>query len=730
MPAPERSAMPLWTAKRVRTPSVLQMEAVECGAAALAMILAYHGRIVPLERLRVECGVSRDGSKASNMVKAARSYGLEAHGYNYEPEELKQLPLPMIVFWNFNHFVVFEGMRKGRAYLNDPASGPRAMPIEEFDQSFTGVVLTFAPTGEFRKGGEKRTLFAALSSRLKGFEAALAYVVLAGLMLVIPGLIIPVFSRVFVDSILVARMEDWLKPLLLAMGATAAIRWFLTWCQESYLLRLETKLALTSSARFFHHVLRLPVEFFVQRMGGEIGSRVPLNDKVAQLLSGELATNVLNLIVIVFYAAIMLRYDAILTLVGVGMAALNLVALKFVSAKRTIVNQRLQQETGKIMGLSMSGLQMIETLKAGGSEADFFEQWAGYQAKAVNAQQELSIPTQLLSAVPAFLMALNNAVILAVGGFRVIDGHLTMGMLVAFQSLMSSFMRPVNQMVTLGSKLQEAEADMRRLDDVLLCEPDRRFSREAAEETDPDASQVKLSGELELVDVTFGYSRLAPPLIRNFNLKLAPGSRVALVGLSGSGKSTVAKLVSGLYEPWEGEILFDGKPRGELPRALLANSISMVDQDVFLFESSVRDNLAMWDETVLEGDINEAAGDACIHNDIAARSGAYLSRVGESGSNFSGGQRQRLEIARALVNNPTLLIMDEATSALDPTTEKIVDDNLRRRGCTCLIIAHRLSTIRDCDEIIVLDRGEAVQRGTHEELREAGGLYAEMIRMQ
>jgi NHLM bacteriocin system ABC transporter peptidase/ATP-binding protein len=717
--------------RRVRTPTVLQMEAVECGAAALGMVLAHHGKVVPLEELRVECGVSRDGSKASNMLRAARKYGLEAHGFSKEPEELGQLPLPMIVFWNFNHFVVYEGTKRGRAYLNDPATGPRVVPVEEFDQSFTGVVLTFTPTPEFRRGGERPSLLASLGRRLRGLETALAYVVLAGLLLVLPGLVIPAFSRIFVDSILVSGMRGWLGPLLVAMGLTAALRGILTWLQESHLLRLEVKLAVTGTSRFLRHVLRLPVDFFAQRMGGEIGSRVELNDEVADLLSGRLATNILNLIMVVFYAAVMLRYDVVLTLLGVGMAALNLLALRVVSAKRGVMNQRLQQENGKIMGLSMSGLQMVETLKAGGLEGDFFEQWAGYQAKAINAQQELSGPSQLLSAVPGFLTAVNNAVLLAVGGARVVDGHLTVGMLVAFQSLMSSLMGPVNQMVSLGARLQEAQADMKRLDDVLLHQSDPRFSRGAEEkEMEPDSPHVKLTGELELRNVTFGYSRLAPPLIKDLSLRLGAGSRVALVGLSGSGKSTVAKLVSGLYEPWEGEILFDGQPRSRLPRALLNNSVSMVDQDIFLFEGDVKDNLSMWDETVAESDINDAARDACIHDDIAARAGAYQSRVGESGNNWSGGQRQRLEIARALVNNPTVLVLDEATSALDPTTEKLVDDSLRRRGCTCLVIAHRLSTIRDCDEIIVLDRGEVAERGTHAELRDAGGLYAEMVRMQ
>ena len=728
MAATEQDRTLVWDEKRVRTPSVLQMEAAECGAASLAMILAYHGLRVPLEELRVACGVSRDGSKASNVVKAARTYGMEARGFRKEPATLRDLPLPMIVFWNFDHFVVLEGVRKGRAYINDPASGPRSLPIEEFDQSFTGLALTFVPTPEFQHGGEKRSMLAALGRRLKGFEAALTYVVLAGLLLVIPGLLIPVFSRVFVDNILIGRMEGWLKPLLLAMGVTALFRGLLTWFQQSYLLRLETKLALTSSARFFRHVFRLPVEFFAQRLGGEIGSRVQLNDKVAQLLSGELATNLLNLLMIVFYALVMLRYDVALTAVGIGMASLNFVGLRYVSGKRKILNQRLQQESGKIMGISMGGLQMIETLKATGSEPDFYQQWAGYQAKVVNAQQELAIPTQLLSVVPTVLMALTNTAILAVGGLRVMEGHLTMGMLVAFQSLMSSFMAPINQMVMLGSRVQETEADMSRLDDVFQYRLDPRFEeREDRGKSNLTLSTVKLSGDVELKQVSFGYSRLEPPLIRNFSLRVRPGARVAIVGASGSGKSTVAKLVAGLYEPWEGDILFDGKPRSELPSELISNSVSMVDQDIFMFEGSVRDNLSMWDETLPERDVGEAARDACIHEDVAARPGGYLSTVEEGGRNFSGGQLQRLEICRALANHPTVLILDEAMSALDPTTEQLVDAHLRRRGCTCMIIAHRLSTIRDCDEIVVLDRGEVAQRGTHDELMAAGGAYGELI---
>jgi len=486
----------LWSKSRVRTPTVIQMEAVECGAAALAMILGYYGRIVPLEELRVECGVSRDGSKASNMIKAARKYGLEAKGYRQEPEGLHNFPLPMILFWNFNHFVVLEGIKDKDVYINDPGSGPRKITYEDFDDSFTGVVLTFKPGPDFKKGGEKPNIFRSLAHRLVGCRSGLVYVVLAGLFLVVPGLVIPTFSRVFVDDILIGRYTGWLKPLLLAMLLTAVLRAFLTWLQQYYLLRLETRLAITSSSRFFRQVFRLPIEFFSQRMAGDVGNRVLLNDKIAQLLSGQLATNVIDFLMIFFYAALMVQYDVILTAAGVIIALFNLGALRYVSRKRTDLNQQLQQETGKLMGVAMSGLQMIETLKATGSEADFFAQWSGYQAKVVNAQQRLSVSSQLLSVVPPFLMALNTVAILSLGGLRVMQGHLSMGMLVAFQSLMASFMSPVTQLVNLGGTLQETQADMNRLDDIFLHPLDKRFLQENPVEEEPHNGEVKLAGHL------------------------------------------------------------------------------------------------------------------------------------------------------------------------------------------------------------------------------------------
>ncbi|MBD3884887.1 NHLP family bacteriocin export ABC transporter peptidase/permease/ATPase subunit [Phormidium tenue FACHB-886] len=741
----------VWSRKadRVRTPTLLQMEAVECGAAALGMILGYYGRIVPLAELRQACGVSRDGSSAANVVSAAKTYGLNAKGFKKGLQSVMGLRPPYIVFWQFDHFLVVEGFGKARGkvcvYVNDPAVGRRTLSLEEFDQGYTGIVLVMEPNATFVKGGKKKSVIRSLQSRLEGSVAALAYCLVAGFLLVIPNLAVPVFSQVFVDNILINQRLDWVPFLLGAMLLTVVIQGVLTALQLRYLRKLKIKLSVAMSSRFIWHLLKLPVSYYAQRYSGEISSRIRINDRVATALTGQLTTTLISAVMVVFYAAVMLRYNVLLTLIVVSFAIANVLVLQWVSRQRVDANIKVAQNFGKVNGVAIAGLQSVETLKASGLESDFFSRWAGYYTKATNAQQELNLANQKLSLLPSLLMSLSTVALLSVGGWQVIQGTMSIGMLLAFQLLTVSFLGPVNNLVRFGSTLQDLEGSLLRLDDVLdnatdptletpqsqlgsaATLPSKSTSANSLPLPASPASASRLQGYIELKDITFGYSRVAAPLIQGFNLVIKPGQRVALVGGSGSGKSTLAKIVAGLYQPWQGEVCFDGIPRAEIPRSVLTDSISVVDQDILLFADTIRANLTLWDSTIPDQTLEKACQDAAIHEVILSIPGGYNAPLIEGAANLSGGQRQRLEIARALVNTPAIVIMDEATSALDAETEKIIDQNLRRRGCTCLIVAHRLSTIRDCDEIIVLDRGKVVQRGTHETLWQEKGHYSQLI---
>jgi NHLM bacteriocin system ABC transporter peptidase/ATP-binding protein len=704
------------------------MEAVECGAAALGIILGYFGRTVLLEELRVQCGVSRDGSKASNVLKAARKYGLVAKGLKYEQlEKLYDLPLPVILFWNLNHFLVLEGFKGGKAYLNDPAQGPRKVTLEDLDSSYSGVVLTFEPGPAFKKGGEKPTIASALTSRLADSQVALLFVTCVALLLVVPGLVIPTFSRIFIDDFLIGGHHWMVKPLLWSMGITVLIFAGLAWLQEYYLLRLETKLALLHSSRFFTHLLRLPIPYFVQRYAGDIATRVAINDAVANVIASKLAMTAIDILVLVFYFLLMLRYGVVLTLVVAAIAALNIVIVKLVARMRTDAARRVLQDKGKLMGTAMGGLQMIETLKATGGEAEFFSRWAGYQSKALLGEQVLGVLQHTTGVVPEVVNLLSVMAVYVVGGMYVMSGDLTIGMLVAYQALVSSVNRPLGNLVNFGGTLQELQGDMNRLDDVMRYPEDPQYKRVAKAKQPGDGAGLKLNPRVTLRNVSFGYSPLEPPLIENFDLTIEPGQRVALVGGSGSGKSTVAKLISGLYEPWRGEVLFDGVPRKDLPRSLITNSLAVVDQEVFLFGGTITENVTLWDATLPPARVATACRDAALQDVIEQREGRYDALIAEGGGNLSGGQRQRLEIARALVGEPTIIVLDEATSALDPNTETLIDESLRRRGCSCIIIAHRLSTIRDCDRIVVMQRGKIVQQGTHDEMKDVDGPYRDLI---
>ncbi len=710
---------------RRAAPTVLQMEATECGAACLGMILAHYGRWAPLEELRVRCGVSRDGSKAVNILRAAREYGFFAQGYRRDPERLFDLPFPMIVFWNFNHFVVVEGVRGNRVYINDPGGGPRRISMQEFDEGFTGVCLAFQPGAGFRRSGSPPSVFHSLFARLGHTRMPLFFVVLVTLMLVVPGLAVATLSKIFVDDVLIPRNESLVWPLAIGLAMTAVLQGVLTWLQQSCIARMEAKLSLIATSRFFWHTVTLPMTFFSQRFAGDLANRVASNDRVAQMISGELATNAINILTMAIYAPIMILYDPLLALAAFTMVALNVFALWAVSRARENSSRLVVNEQGKLAGVSVNGLHMIETLKASGTESSFFRRWSGLYTKLLNAQQDLELLSIPLTVLPPLLTALTTVAILGVGGLRILDGVLTVGGLVAFQSLAQYFAQPVNGLVQFGANLQTIKGEIARLDDVLNYQPDAHAARglnEREVKTLPPAR-----GFVELENVTFGYNAKEPPLIEDFSLSIRPGQRVALVGGSGSGKSTLGKLICGLLRPWSGSVRLDERTVEDIPSSHIAETIAYVDQEIVLFNGSVYDNVTLWNPTIADRDISQALRDAVIHEDVVMRPGKYETQVGEYGRNFSGGQRQRLEIARALATNPAILVLDEATAALDPVVELEIDNNLRRRGNTCVIVAHRLSTIRDADEIVVLDSGRIVQRGTHEQLIEEGGTYRNLV---
>ncbi|WJY55014.1 NHLP family bacteriocin export ABC transporter peptidase/permease/ATPase subunit [Streptomyces chengbuensis] len=706
---------------------MLQMEAVECGAAALAMVLGHYGRHVPLEELRIACGVSRDGSRASNILKAARSYGLQAKGMQMEPAALAGVRPPAILFWEFNHYVVHDGMgrRLGRrgVHINDPDKGRRFVSMEDFDTSFTGVVLVFEPGDGFRRGGRKPGVLRSVPARLRGTTGTLVAALLASLLLVAVGAALPALSRTYIDMYLVGRQTSLLGVLFASMAAMVALTAVLTGLQQANLLRGRVISSTLSSARFFRHLLRLPVTFFGQRSPADLVQRLQSNDAVAETLARDLTAFGVDGVVVVLYALLLWTYDPQLTVVGVLVALLNVVAMRIVVRLRATRTQKLRADSARLTNTSYTGIQLIETMKATGGENGYFRRWAGQHAITLEEQQRLGVPSAVLAVVAPTLATLNSALILWIGGLRAVEGHISMGLLVAFQALVTRFTAPITRLNGMASRIQDFAADVARLKDVENFPADGLYTR-----PEPPASTRRLRGHVTLENITFGYSPLDKPLLTGFSLSVGPGSQVALVGGSGSGKSTVSRLIAGLYSPWEGVIRIDGRRLDEIPRGALAASVSFVDQEVFLFEGTVRDNVALWDPSITDEAVVDALKDAQLYDVVARRPGGVHGRVEQDGRNFSGGQRQRLEIARALVRRPSVLVLDEVTSALDAETEQLIIDGLRRRGCACVVIAHRLSTVRDSDEIVVLDHGTVVERGRHEELVARGGAYAELVK--
>ena len=709
--------------KLAKVPQVMQMEVVECGAASLTMILAHYGKWLPLEEVRAACGVSRDGSSAKMILQAARNYGLDAKGFRMSPEALEGKQ-PAIIHWNFEHFVVFRGFdRKGRACINDPGIGPVKWPMEEFRKHYTGVCLTFEPTEKFEKGGQQTSILSYMKKNLNGVSEAFWLTFSFALMGAFVALLSPLFTRIFLDEILSGKNADWVKWFFIGMGALAVFQFFVVLLQSRYTKRVAGALALKSNKDYLRHLLRLPMSYFAMRHVGDLQQRMHLNQEITNSLIEVLAPQVINIGLLVLYLFLMFSYSFWLTIIGFVAAGVNLAIVHYFANLRINLIRSMEQSEGQYFSATISCIDNMESIKAAGAETGFFKYWSGLWAHKFNVNANADKQQAQMALLPVMANALCSVAVLVLGAYLILQGDLTVGMLMAFQGFMGSFLAPVNELVNGSQKIVEMRSQMERVEDVMKYPEDHR-------ESEKEILQGKLGGLLEMKHVTFGYSPIQPPLIEDFNLRVEPGHSVALVGPSGCGKSTLAKLISGLYKPWSGEILFDGRPIESIPNEELTNSVAVIDQNVVLFDDTIAQNIRMWDPSIEDFTLMMACNDAEIRADIVSRPEGFDTKIVKGGQNFSGGQRQRFEIATALAREPIVLIMDEATSALDPKTEDDVMKRIRSMGPTQIIVAHRLSTIRDCDEIIVMDQGKILQRGRHEELMAQEGFYQKLMKSE
>lgn len=712
--------------KPAKVPVIMQLEMMECGAACLTMILAYYGKWITLEEAREDCGVSRDGQNAFSIIQAGRKYGLKCNGSSMGIKAFKNFKeFPCIVHWNLNHYVVVNGIKNDKVYINDPAVGLRKVSIDEFKKCFTGIVLTMRPDEGFSPSGRPKSIRDYAGNILKGTTAAALLVVISTIISNIVGVVNPIFSKVFMDRLLTGRNPDWLTPFTLLFISVSIISFTASWINAICSMRISGKMAVVGNSSFMWKALNLPMKFYSQRIVGDIQSRQNSAANISHTLINTLSPIIINTAMMVFYLCVMLRQSIVLSMLGISSIVINYLLSAYITKKRVNISRTAARDSGKLYSTTTSGIEMIETIKAAGVETGYFQKWAGYQS-LVNTSAIKSLElNRNFGMLPTIVFTLNSNLVLLIGIYLVIIGEFTCGSVMAFQGLVSSFMAPAMTLISSNQKILEMHTEMERLEDVMQYPEENLFAAHA--DAVQSGSFEKLGGKIELKDVTFGYSPLDTPLIDHLNITITPGSKIAFVGKSGCGKSTIAKLISGIYKPWSGQILFDGKPMHEIDASVFRSSLAVVNQDIILFNDTVRENIRMWDKSIQDFEIIMAARDAQIYDDILQRPNGFDYVLSENGNDISGGQKQRIEIARTLAQDPTIICLDEATSALDAITEVNVVDAIAARGITCIVVAHRLSTIRDCDQIIVLDNGKIVDQGTHPELFARGGLYTELV---
>ena len=710
----------------VQTPTRLQMESTECGATALGIILQHHGRYVPLTQLRERCGVSRDGSDAANLILAAKSYGLNGRGFKKGIKALEKITPPAILFWEFNHFLVFEGFIGDKIALNDPALGPRKVSLSDFETSYTGIVLTLTPGEDFIQDGQAPTVWPIVWRRLFTEPGGALFILLSGLMLILPQLVMPIFSQIYIDEVIGNGMENWLKPMLWAMALTISLQALLQYLQLLGTRTLERRLTRRFAVSFEHQMLALPERFYSQRYASDIASRMAANASIAEFIGSRLIPMATAVVLLLFYLVLTMLYSPWLGLLVITTTGINAAVVKANLRIQKDASLTLQKDGAKAAAVTVAAVSNIETIKAAALEQDIFRRYSGYQIRLLNTFQKLQLLNARIRVIPSALNTFNEVAIFILGFFLVIRGELTLGMLLAAQTIALSLKTQIDSVINFVQLLPTFEAEVLRLEDVIEQGRDPLLSNEESEL--PVESNGRLSGEIVLKNVSFGFVAIKDPFINNLNITIHPGQRIALVGGSGSGKSTLAKLIAGLHQPTEGDILFDGSSLVDTPRAISTNSLAMVQQDIQIYGCSVRDNLSLWNPSISTADLQRACRDAEIHDVIQGLPEGLDSVLSEGGNNLSGGQRQRLELARALVRDPSILVMDEATSALDAETERKVIENLSHRGCTQVIVAHRLSTIRDADLILVMDQGQVVQQGRHDTMiNDQDGPYAKLL---